>query len=129
MSWDGQNRRQFPRVIYPCLIKLSAKAKTGINILTHTENIGIGGISVTVKHEIKLFSDVEIEIDLLDTADHIKAIGKIVWVVRRRPTENVKPLFYDLGVEFVNLQSKHKEHLKMVLEKVIQNGATVIKQI
>ena len=128
MSWDGQNRRQFPRVIYPCLIKLNIPTKLDINILTHTENIGLGGISVAVKHEIKLFSDVGVEIDLLDTADHIKAVGKIVWVVRRRPTENIKPLFYDLGVEFVNLQSKHKEHLKTVLEKVIQNGATVIKQ-
>ena len=127
MTWDGLNRRRFPRVIYPCLIKLNADNKDVQAILTHTENIGIGGVSITVKKEIKLFTAVEIEIDLLDTNDHIKTTGKVVWAVRRKAIEEVKPLFYDLGVEFVNLPAKQKEHLRNTLDRVIKNGATVLK--
>ena len=127
MTWDGLNRRRFPRVLYPCLIKLDCEDKDAQTILTHTENIGIGGVSVTVKKEIKLFTDVELEIDLLDTNDHIKTLGKVVWAVRRKAIETVKPLFYDLGVEFVNLPTKQKEHLRNTLDRVIKNGATVLK--
>ncbi len=127
MTWDGLNRRRFPRVIYPCLIKLESDNKEAQNILTHTENIGIGGVSVTVKKELKLFTAVDIEIDLLDTSDHIRTTGKVVWAVRRKAVEEIKPLFYDLGIEFVNLPARQKEHLRNTLERVIKSGATVLK--
>jgi Tfp pilus assembly protein PilZ len=128
MTWDGLNRRKFPRVIYPCLIKLSAAGDAVENLLTHTENIGTGGICIITKKEIKLFTDVHIEIDLLDTDDHIKAAGKVVWVVRRKAIEDVKPMFYDIGVEFADMTAKHKEHLRITLERIIKNGATVLKE-
>ena len=129
MAWDGLNRRRFPRVIYPCLIKVSSKGQEVENLLTHTENVGIGGVCVIIKKEIKLFTDVDVEIDLLDTEDHIKAGGKIVWVVRRKAIESVKPMFYDIGVEFSNISGKHKEHLKETIDRVIKNGATVLKDL
>lgn len=129
MSWDGLNRRRFPRVIYPCLIKVSSPVAQEENILTHTENIGIGGVCIIIKKEIKLFSDVEVEVDLLDTADHIKTAGKVVWVVRRKSIETVKPMFYDIGVEFSNLSAKQKEHLNQVLDKLIKGGAQILKPI
>ncbi len=127
MSWEGENRRKFPRVLYPCMIKLVSKQKDVPTFLTHTENIGIGGVSVTVKKEVKLFTDVELEIDLLDAQDHIKTIGKVVWVVRRKSDESIKPLFYDVGIEFVSLPAKQKEHLKDTIDRVVKNGATVLK--
>jgi Tfp pilus assembly protein PilZ len=127
MTWDGLNRRRFPRVIYPCLIKISSKKESAEMILTHTENVGTGGVCVIVKKELKLFTDVEIEIDLLDTDDHIKTSGKVVWVVRRKSIEALKPMFYDIGVEFTNISPKNKEHLKETLDRIIKNGATVLK--
>lgn len=127
MNWSGSNRRKFPRVIYPCLIKLVHEGKDPQAFLTHTENIGIGGVSVTVKKEIKLFTNVDLEIDLLDTNDHIKTQGKVVWVVRRKEAEAVKPLFYDVGIEFLTLPLKQKEHLKATIDRVIKNGAPVLR--
>lgn len=129
MTWDGLNRRKFPRVVYPCLIKLTAKEGGEVeNLLTHTENIGTGGVCIITKSQLKLFTDVEVEIDLLDTDDHIKAIGKVVWVVRRKAIEDVKPMFYDIGVEFFEMPTKHKEHLRETLDRIIKNGATVLKE-
>ena len=128
MSWDGSNRRKFPRVIYPCLIKIASQTQDIQHILTHTENIGIGGVLVIVKKEVKLFTDVDLEIDLLDVKDHIKVVGKVVWCVRRQEIAETKPLFFDVGIEFTSLPIKHREHLKQTLEIVIKNGATILKE-
>ena len=100
MAWEGLDRRKFPRVMYPCLVKVISSAGTHDAILTHTENIGLGGLCITLKNEIKMFSAVDLEVDLLDLSEHIKPKGKVVWSVRRKSIEKVKPLFYDTGVEF-----------------------------
>ena len=69
MSWNGFNRRQFPRILYPCLVKIIGLGDTQQeSILTHTENIGVGGICVIIKKEIPLFHPVHVEIDFLEDA-------------------------------------------------------------
>ena len=128
MNWDGLNRRRFPRVIYPCLIRIAVNGEEIEALLTHTENVGIGGVCIIIKKEIKLFTEVELEVDLLDALEHIRTMGKVVWVVRRKAVEEVKPMFYDIGIEFSNISAKHKEHLKETLDKIIKNGATILKE-
>src|SRR3990167_6170101 len=97
-DWSGSNRRRFPRAKYPCLVTIRNHASDGDDVLlTHTENIGIGGICVTLKQSVKMFSSVEIELDLMDLENHIKCSGKIVWIVRRPASDTKKPLFYDIG--------------------------------
>lgn len=127
MNWDGQNRRRFPRVVYPCLVKIDGKDGQSKVVLTHTENLSLGGAGIVIKQEVKLFSDVVLEIDLLDAEDHVKITGKVVWVVRRKQDHPVKPLFYDVGIEFVKISDKHKEHLVCMLDRLIKNGATILK--
>ena len=108
-NWDGLNRRKFPRVNYPCLITIRHSHSDPEVILTHTENVGVGGVSVIVKKNFQLFAPVELEIDLMDTGNHIKCPGKVVWSIRRKLTETSKPLFYDLGIEFLALPpAEHK---------------------
>ena len=117
-AWDGMNRRKFPRVIYPCLITLRQDMGEMDVILTHTENIGIGGVGVIVKKSLKMFAPVELEIDLLDTEDHVKCHGKIVWSIRRKNDEKVKPLFYDIGIEFNNINPKDQQRLDQVIRRL-----------
>jgi len=83
--------------------------------LAHTENVGNGGICVIMKKELKLFSPVEIELDLLDMGEHVKCQGKVVWSIRRKEMEIAKPLFYDVGIEFVNLAGKDRERIEGVI--------------
>ena len=69
-KWDGLDRRRFPRVNYPCLVVI--EGETEERILAHTENVGIGGVCVILKQDVKLFTSVEVELDLLDMKEHIK---------------------------------------------------------
>lgn len=129
MEWDGANRRQFPRIAYPCLVKMHSKSGHVEPILTHTENIGTGGICVIVKKEIKLFTLVDIEVDLIDESEHIKAVGKVVWSVRRKEMQPVKPLFYDIGIKFENLKDKDHKRLDATIQGLIQKGYKTLKPV
>jgi hypothetical protein len=42
MAWEGMDRRKFPRVMYPCMVKVISSDGPQESILTHTENIGHG---------------------------------------------------------------------------------------
>ena len=117
-NWSGLNRRKFPRVTYPCLITLRHENEKLEVILTHTENIGIGGFSIVIKRSINLFSSVELELDLLDTGNHIKCKGKVVWVIRRKNNEQKKPLFYDVGIEFCNIHFAEQKRLNEIVDRL-----------
>lgn len=122
VAWDGLNRRKFPRVSYPCLIKINATDET---VLTHTENLGIGGVCVVIKKDVKPFAQVFIEVDMLDTGDHIKCAGRVVWNVRRKAIEEDKPLFYDIGIEFVDLPDEDRDRIDLVVKRLLKLGKGV----
>jgi len=123
--WDGLNRRKFPRVNYPCLVIVSQEQDKQSVILTHTENVGVGGVCVILKKNLKLFSPTEIELDLLDMGDHIKCAGKVVWSVRRKSGEKKKPLFYDIGIEFVDIPEADLKRVTNVVEKLVKQGKEI----
>ena len=119
-SWDGLNRRKFPRANYPCLIIIRHNRVGPEAILTHTENIGIGGVCIILKRSIKLFTPVELEIDLLDTSSHIKCEAKVVWSVQRHSSEETKPSFFDTGVEFTNVSAKDQQRINEVVGRLMK---------
>ena len=119
-GWDGLNRRKFPRANYPCLIIIRHNHVGPEAMLTHTENVGIGGVCIILKRGIKLFTPVELEIDLLDTTIHIKCEGKVVWSVQRRGTDDKKPSFFDTGVEFMNITMKDQQRISEVVNRLMK---------
>ncbi len=125
--WDGLDRRKFPRVKYPCLIVLRHGESENDKevILTHTENLGVGGVCVVLKQNVKMFCPVEVELDLLDLGNHIKCPGKVVWNVRRKMEDNQKPLYYDIGIEFNDLNKNERDRLEVVVTKCIKAGTEV----
>ena len=127
MGWEGMDRRKFPRVMYPCLVKAVSSERPQEPILTHTENIGLGGLCVILRKEIKLFTAVEMEVDLLDLQEHIKPKGKVVWNVRRKADEKIKPMFYDTGVEFTEISKQDYERLRENLQRLIDKGVQLSK--
>ncbi|MCD4780159.1 MAG: PilZ domain-containing protein [Candidatus Omnitrophica bacterium] len=120
-SWEGCDRRRFVRVNYPCLVVLKKAADKKNIILTHTENIGVGGICVILKQDLKKFASVDLEIDLMDMDQHIQCTGKIVWNVRRRELEDKKPSYFDIGIEFDDVNDQDKKRLRRVVDKLVRN--------
>lgn len=123
-AWDGINRRKFPRVNYPCLVTIRHQQEEKDVFLTHTENVGIGGVCVILKKGLKMFSPVEIELDLLDMEQHIKCAGRVVWSIRRKSNEELKPLFYDVGVEFGDLPAENRRRLEGIIQRLEKAGKT-----
>jgi len=88
-KWQGLNKRQFPRIKYPCLIIIRNDNNDDRNntVLAHTDNVGVGGVCVALRQAVKLFSVIEIELDLLDLGDHICCKGKVVWNVEKESND------------------------------------------
>jgi len=114
-AWEGLNRRKFPRVNFPCLVTVRQNLDEKDMILTHTENIGVGGVCVILKKNLKMFAPVDLELDLVDGSEHLTCKGKVVWSIRRKGDEAIKPFFYDVGIEFLDLA---KDDAKRIEETV-----------
>ncbi len=124
-QWEGLNRRKFPRVNYPCLVVIRSeegKKDTSSIILTHTDNVGIGGVCVVLKQDVKMFSEVELELDLLDLGEHICCKGKVVWNVQRQREAAEKPLFFDIGIEFLDIAAEDQKRLERIVERLVRNS-------
>ncbi|HLF18923.1 MAG TPA: PilZ domain-containing protein [Candidatus Omnitrophota bacterium] len=120
-QWDGLNRRRFPRVKFPCLVVIHQKeGDSKETILCHTENVGVGGTCIIIKQHVKLFAPVDIELDLMDMKEHVKCKGKVVWNIRRRKETDNKPLFYDIGIEFVDIKPADHKRIEDVIIKLVK---------
>ena len=124
-AWDGLNRRKFPRVKYPCLLVIRNKHEESDILLTHTENIGVGGVCIVLKKSVPMFCPVELELDLLDLGSHVKCTGKVVWNVQRKMEAKEKPLHYDIGVEFDALNDKDTERLDVIVKRLVKSNRDV----
>lgn len=122
-SWEGLNRRRFPRVKYPCLVTVWYEAEGEGEedreiFLTHTENLGTGGAAIICHKRFKLFAPIELEIDLLDMEAHVRCKGKIVWLVQRKDPDIRKPMVYDIGVEFQDLQEEDAQRIAKIVQQL-----------
>ncbi len=89
----------------------------------------MGGLCVTLKNGIKLFTPVEMEVDLLDLDEHINPKGKVVWNVRRKSIEEIKPMFYDIGIEFTEISKQDQERLRENLQHVDRQRGPAFKAV
>ena len=122
MTWEGLNRRKFPRANFPCLIKVLREGDPLEVILTHTENISLGGACVILKKAVDLFSFVNIELDLMDGGEIVACRAKVVWSVRRKAIESHKPSCYDLGLEFVDITEENRSRVGQTVEHLVRSG-------
>ena len=125
MSWEGLNRRKFPRAKFPCLVKLAVNGVVRDAFLAHTENISTGGVCVILKKGMERFTPMDVEIDLMDGEDHFCVKGKAVWVVRRKATEAHKASCYDTGIEFVDMTEENDRRIRQLVEHIVRNELKV----
>ncbi len=109
--WNGINRRKFPRVHYKCIIQIKTMDSSK-SLSTNTENIGEGGICVILEEDLGLFQGVNLEIDLESgMPQNIKCSGTVVWVIKKRDPKAKGKIFYDTGVEFVDISEEDRERI------------------
>lgn len=121
--WDGINRRKFPRAFFPCMVVVKQDSEQGEQpILTHTQNVGVGGICVLLKKSLKPFSEVALELDFLDLREHLRCKGRIVWSVQHRSPKSQKVQLYEIGIEFERLDAKQQQHLGETIRRIVQNS-------
>jgi Tfp pilus assembly protein PilZ len=121
MSWEGANRRRFPRADYACLVRLRKKGSSEL-FKTRTENIGCGGVCVVLPKEIEMFSPVEIELDLENTIGKVGCDGMVVWVIRRSEATKDSSTSFDTGIEFSNLHEEAKNRIEKVVKQCLQKS-------
>ena len=118
-------KRQFPRIKFHCMIVIhngSERDNKNNSLLTHTENVGIGGVCVTLKEDVKVLSAVNIELDLLDVENHICCNGKVVWSIKQEDDDENKPRFFNAGIEFSDITEEDKSRLGIIIECLNKNN-------
>jgi len=106
--WQGLDRRKFPRADLPCKITIFKKGGQE-KFSTHTENIGQGGVCVSLNNSLDRFSLVDLVLYLKDEHSPIKCEGRVVWTVKSKDK-------FDIGIEFLDI--KKQDALK--IEKVVK---------
>ncbi len=145
--WEGKERRRFPRAEYPCLITVRKETPPAFSILTHTENISVGGVRVVIDREIEISTAVDVEIDLQDTLPNVSSTGKVSWVrqflsdqdgrtssptlktkifratvawIKEIPAaQKGKPSHYDTGIQFVTLKDEDRTRIEDIVNRLL----------
>lgn len=117
-SWDGLNRRQFPRANYPCMVTLWLGDEEKEIFLTHTENVSIAGICLILNQRLERMAEVCLELDLLDLKDHVKCRGKVMWVVECKGKGAGGPLSYDTGIEFLDIEESDRNRIHTIIKQL-----------
>ena len=120
---NGVDRRTFPRANYPCLIVVRRSTPPEA-IMTHTENISIGGLRVMIKKKFGVATPVELLIDLMDTQGEIHCRGQISWVkeVRLKHQEASEALKYDTGIKFTEIDKPSEARINRVVERLLSKS-------
>ena len=120
MIWDGMNGRKFPRVSYKCRILVCRDDKESL-IDTCIENIGQGGICVSLTEEIKIFDKVNLEVFIGEGQQPVRCRGKVVWVVKGGSDKDPSAVLYDTGIEFIDLQKEDKGRIRKLVNDIIRS--------
>lgn len=108
-------RRKFPRVQYPCEIKVYKKPG-GEVFLTYTENISCGGLCTSVPIELGVDSVVALEIDLKDKKPNVNCSGTVVWCFKRLHPGDGSSEVFDLGIEFIDIKEEDRARIKKIVD-------------
>ncbi len=118
--WDGVDRRIFSRAEYPCLITVRKNTPPTEAILTHTDNISLGGVRVVIAKKIEAMTEVDLEIDLKDTLPTIISKGTVAWVKMIPPREGGKLPRYDTGVRFLGLKDEYRRRIQGIVKRILR---------
>jgi len=126
MAWQGQEKRRFARVIFPCYIVITPPSNSvSQTLVSHVENLSEGGVGVVVEKELELLS--KAKLTLLSEKDKIlECTGTVVWVKKKEDHAQgifhlkEKPLLFNVGIEFTEISDSAKQRIKELIEAALK---------
>ena len=115
MSWNGVEKRNFIRANFPCKIIIYTPSEH--TLVSHTENIGAGGVRVIIEESLDISSFVGLEVFL--SGVQIICKGRIVWVVGKSGPEKTEANIWDTGIEFYEISEKDRKVVEKFVNIVI----------
>jgi len=117
MSWKGQERREYPRAMFSCKIIVKSPHR---ELVSHTENIGEGGIRVNLEEELKHSAIVDLEFFLKQNKP-IRCEGRIIWVVKKVSPNLRKPTMFYTGIKFRGMNIEDKKCIKQLVDEILRS--------
>ena len=126
MVWESQERRRFPRLVFPCntvvgypIYQLASHTES----ITQTENISAGGIKLILEERLNVQTPVSLEL-FFEKDSPTKCQGRVVWVKKVNPIEmQGEPIifdtgieFFDTGIEFIELHDYVREYIRRTVK-------------
>ena len=115
MSLSERDKRKFPRVLFPCRLRLISQ---GHPLISHTENISEGGIRVILDENLKYYPLVGIELSIAKNKV-ISCEGRVVWVKEELNPIEEKAVMFDTGIEFVDIKEPDRKYIKKLVDKIL----------
>ncbi len=117
VEWCGVEKRKFPRAKFPCKIVVYLPQQH--TVVTHTENIGCGGVRVIVDENLEVSSVVGIEI-FLDSGEVLRCKGKVIWKLEEKSPLAKDALLFDLGLEFMDMKKEDKKTIEHIVAALLE---------
>jgi len=114
MVWDGQERRRFPRVVFPCKTAVGSPIRW---LTSHTENISAGGIRVILDERLRVYNSVSLEL-FFEKEAATKCNGRIAWVKEEANPLDMqnRPTMFVTGIEFIEILDYDREYIKRLVK-------------
>jgi len=109
----AKEKRMFPRANLTCRISVILDFRILV-FNSEIENIGEGGIRVTLDEKLPVSTPLTLEISVTDKKIYIKCKGEVIWANEKKLTKDERYVF-DTGIKFTNLSNSKKEEIRSLV--------------
>lgn len=113
-----ESQRKYPRVNYPCAITVWRQDGSSEVVMANTANISGGGICVFFNEALSLETALDIKIENFFEGNPLKCRGKVVRCKADTATLNTRQKFFEIGVEFLEMDDEQRQYLLGFVERL-----------
>ena len=117
MENSGQERREHPRIIFPCKISIGYPYKT---IDSYTENISEKGVKVVLDTRLQDRCIVNLVL-FLQKGNPTICKGSVVWVMEQVNAAGGKlETLYHTGITFTEIATEDRQRIKKIVDSKLK---------
>ena len=113
------DKRKFARANYPCSITVWHEDGASEVIMANTANISVGGLCVFLNSPIIVGKRLEVKIDNFFEGNPLRCLGQVVRCQADPANKNERQKFFEIGVQFDQIDEKQREYLEGFVQRLI----------